>query len=53
MGVSTSPTATDPTIALLESKYGAGSGSGTASSSTGSVLSSGNAGSSASVNAYA
>jgi len=61
-GLNPSSNTTDPTAALLESQYGAGSSgsAGTGASapagsagSAGSVLSSGNAGSGASVNVYA
>jgi hypothetical protein len=54
MGVDSSQASTDPTYALLESKYGPGaSAPGTSSAAGSAVASSGNAGSSASVNAYA
>src|ERR1035437_4386832 len=54
MGVDSSQASADPTYALLESKYGAdASATGTSSAAGSAVASSGNAGSSSSVNAYA
>lgn len=56
-GLDTSSSATDPDLALLEANYGSGTGSTPASaadsSSSSTVPSAGNAGSSASVNVYA
>lgn len=59
-GLSSSSSSTNPTVALLESKYGDGGSSaapsstaGSSSTDTSAIVSSGNAGSSASVNVYA